>query len=161
MRSSRFLFAGGVPRLRGLPGALAVILALFVLQARAQEANWVTDYSQAKARAVELKHFILLDFTGSDWCPWCVRMDKEVFSKPVFADFAAKHLVLVKLDYPRAKPQPAAEKMQNAQLAERFRIDGYPTYVLLDSSGQEVRRQVGYLAGGPAAFIRWTGLKGL
>ena len=143
---------------RYFAAATAVIIALCPLHAQAQEADWKTNFVQAKTTAAQLQHYILLDFTGSDWCPWCVRMDKEVFSKAAFADFAAKHLVLVKLDYPRTKPQPAEEKAQNAELAKQFQIEGYPTYVLLDPSGKEVRRQVGYLQGGPAEFVRWTGL---
>lgn len=154
-----------LPARAGLPGkwrfhALATALLTFVcvLQVQAQVLNWKTDFAQAKAAAAESNRFILLDFTGSDWCPWCIRMDKEVFERPAFADFAAKHLVLVKLDFPRGKPQPPAEKVQNEQLAQKFRIQGYPTYVLLDQAGKEVRRQEGYLPGGPVQFIRWTGL---
>lgn len=154
-----------LPVRAGLPGkwriqvVVAAVVAFCILQAQAQELNWKTDFAQAKAAAAESKRFILLDFTGSDWCPWCIRMDREVLEKPVFADFAAKHLVLVMLDFPRSKPQPAAEKVQNVQLAQKFRIQGYPTYVLLDSTGNEVRRQEGYLPGGPVEFIRWTGLQ--
>jgi thioredoxin-related protein len=158
-------FPSCLPARAGLPGkrpgqilAMALVAFLFTLQAHAQVLNWKTDLAQAKAAAAESKRFILLDFTGSDWCPWCIRMDKEVFERPAFADFAAKHLVLVKLDFPRSKPQPAAEKVQNQQLAQKFGIQGYPTYVLLDSTGNEVRRQEGYLPGGPVEFIRWIGL---
>src|ERR671939_312038 len=98
--------------------AVTALLAFWLVQAQAQVLNWKTDFAQAKAAAAESKRFILLDFTGSDWCPWCVRMDKEVLERPAFADFAAKHLVLVKLDFPRSKLQPAAEKIQNEQLAQ-------------------------------------------
>jgi thioredoxin-related protein len=158
-------FPSCLPSRASLPGkwifrvlATALVVFLFTLQAHAQVLNWKTDLAQAKAAAAESKHFILLDFTGSDWCPWCIRMDKEVFERPAFADFAAKHLVLVKLDFPRSKPQPTAEKVQNEQLAQKFGIQGYPTYVLLDSTGNEVRRQEGYLPGGPVEFIRWMDL---
>jgi thioredoxin-related protein len=154
-----------LPSRAGLPGKWRVqvvttaLLTFFcILQVHAQVLSWKTDFTQAKAAAAESKRFILLDFTGSDWCPWCIRMDKEVLERPAFADFAAKHLVLVKLDFPRSKPQPAAEKVQNEQLAQKFVIQGYPTYVLLDSAGNEVRRQEGYLPGGPVEFIRWIGL---
>lgn len=154
-----------LPSQAGLPGkrrfqvlATAVLTFFCIVQAHAQVLNWKTDLGQAQAAAAESKRSVLLDFTGSDWCPWCIRMDKEVFERPAFADFAAKHLVLVKLDFPRSKPQPAAEKLQNQQLAQKFRIQGYPTYVLLDSTGNEVRRQEGYLPGGPVEFIRWIGL---
>ena len=137
----------------------SVVLAVPVIS-RAVEANWKTDFSEAKSLAAEQKRYVLLDFTGSDWCPWCVKMDKEVFAHREFADFAAKNLVLVRLDFPRTKPQPGPEKAQNEELAKKFQIEGYPTYVLLDPKGNEVRRQVGYLEGGPGGFIRWTGLLG-
>ncbi|MBV8901158.1 MAG: thioredoxin family protein [Verrucomicrobia bacterium] len=154
-----------LPARAGLPGkwksqvlAAALLTFFCILQVQAQVLNWQTDFARAKAAATESRRFMLLDFTGSDWCPWCIRMDKEVFERPAFADFAAKHLVLVKLDFPRGKPQPPAEKVQNEQLAQKFKIQGYPTYVLLDTAGNEVRRQEGYLPGGPVEFIRWLGL---
>jgi thioredoxin-related protein len=140
---------------------MVIVLAClggWTLQTQAQQLNWNSNFIRAKTAAAESNRFILLDFTGSDWCPWCIRMDKEVFERPAFADFAAKHLVLVKLDFPRSKAQPAAEKVQNQELAQKFAIQGYPTYVLLDSAGNEVRRQEGYLPGGPSEFIRWIGL---
>jgi thioredoxin-related protein len=144
--------------------AVLALIGIMVLSgavvSRAVETNWKTNFAQAQSLAAEQKHYLLLDFTGSDWCPWCVKMDKEVFAHRAFMDFAAKNLVLVKLDFPRSKPQPAAEKAQNQELAQKFRIEGYPTYVLLDPNGNEVRRQVGYLEGGPSGFIRWTRLQG-
>ena len=162
MQSSSCLpFRTGLPGKRGLQVLAMALLTFWILQVQAQSQvlNWKTDFAQARAAAADSKRFMLLDFTGSDWCPWCIRMDKEVFERPAFADFAAKHLVLVKLDFPRSKPQPAVEKLQNEQLAQKFGIQGYPTYVLLDSTGNEVRRQEGYLPGGPAEFIRWLGLQ--
>jgi protein disulfide-isomerase len=87
-------------------------------------------------------------------------MDKEVFNQSQFSDFALKNLVLVKVDFPRRAAQSPAEKNQNEQLAKKYAIEGFPTYVLLDSSGKEVRRQVGYLQGGANAFIDWLGLSG-
>src|SRR5690348_4235887 len=101
------------------PALVAMLALSWLSSAQAQETNWTSDFARAKAAASESKHFILLDFTGSDWCPWCIRMDKEVFSHRAFADFAARRLVLVKLDFPHSKPQPAPEKAQNTQLAQR------------------------------------------
>jgi protein disulfide-isomerase len=120
---------------------------------------WQTDYAAAKSSATQQNKYILLDFTGSDWCPYCIKMDKEVFAKPAFSTFADQKLVLVKLDFPRRANQSAAEKSQNQELAKKYGIEGFPTYVLLDPSGKEVRRQVGYLEGGPDAFISWARLK--
>jgi protein disulfide-isomerase len=117
---------------------------------------WQTDYAAAKSTATQQNKYILLDFTGSDWCPYCIKMDKEVFAKPAFSTFADQKLILVKLDFPRRVNQSAAEKSQNQELAKKYGIEGFPTYVLLDPSGKEVRRQVGYLDGGPEAFISWA-----
>ena len=136
--------------------ALAAILLFVGRSAFAGDVSWTTNLSQAKSQAASEKKLVLLDFTGSDWCPWCVKMDKEVFDQKAFADFATNKLVLVKLDFPQSKEQPAAEKAQNTELAKKFKIQGFPTYVLLDASGKEVRRQVGYLPGGPSEFIKWA-----
>jgi thioredoxin-related protein len=120
---------------------------------------WQTDYAAAQSAATQQNKYILLDFTGSDWCPYCIKMDKEVFAKPAFSTFADQKLILVKLDFPRKANQSAAEKSQNEELAKKYSIEGFPTYVLLDPSGKEVRRQVGYLEGGPQAFISWAQVK--
>ena len=117
---------------------------------------WQTDYKQALEQAAKEKKNVLLDFTGSDWCPFCVQMDKEVLNQPEFKTFAATNLILVKLDFPRRKQLPPGEKEQNERLGQRFSIEGYPTYILLDPTGKEVKRQVGYLAGGPKEFIKWA-----
>ena len=141
----------------------AIVLALLLSAAtslRAAELSWQTDFAKASQQAAQEHKYILLDFTGSDWCPWCIKMDKEVFNQSQFSDFALKNLVLVKLDFPRKAAQTPAEKSQNEGLAKKYGIEGFPTYVLLDPSGKEVRRQVGYLQGGATAFIDWLGLAG-
>jgi thioredoxin-related protein len=122
----------------------------------ADQNSWTTDFKQAKAEAANQRKSVLLDFTGSDWCPWCMKMDKEVFDQKQFQDFASKNLILVKLDYPRTKELSPTETAQNEQLQQEFRIEGFPTYILLDPSGKEIKRQEGYLRGGPSAFIRWA-----
>jgi len=122
---------------------------------RAAELAWQTDFNQAAQQAAQEHKYVLLDFTGSDWCPWCIKMDKEVFNQSEFSDFALKNLVLVKLDFPRRAAQSPAVKSQNEELAKKFGIEGFPTYILLDPSGKEVRRQVGYLQGGATAFMDW------
>jgi len=117
---------------------------------------WQTNYKLALEQAAKEKKKVLLDFTGSDWCPYCVQMDKEVLNQPEFKTFAAENLILVKLDFPRRKQLPGGESEQNHRLGQQFSIEGFPTYILLDPTGKEVRRQVGYLQGGPKAFIGWA-----
>ena len=128
----------------------------FVKAAPQSDELWRTDYKQALAQAAREKKNVLLDFTGSDWCPYCVQMDKEVLSRPEFEKFATNNLVLVKLDFPRRKQLPPAESEQNHRLGQQFAIEGYPTYILVDRTGKEVKRQVGYLEGGPKEFIKWA-----
>jgi len=114
---------------------------------------WGTDLPGALNQARMDNKLVLLDFTGSDWCPWCIKFDGEVLSTSEFASYAGNKLVLVKLDFPRHTPQDAALKQANQELYQRFNVGGYPTYILLDSSGKELGRQVGYRPGGPDAFI--------
>jgi len=127
-----------------------------MLATSAAAEGWKTDYPAALEQAAKEKKMVLLDFTGSDWCGWCIKMVKDTFSQPEFQRFAEKNLVLVELDFPNEKPQSAGEKKQNEELSKKFNVEGYPTLVLLDSKGREVARNVGYLAGGPAAFIKWV-----
>jgi protein disulfide-isomerase len=128
----------------------------FVKAAPQSDALWQTDYRQALAQAAKEKKNVLLDFTGSDWCPYCIQMDREVLSRPEFEKFATNNLILVKLDFPRRKQLPPAESEQNHRLGQQFAIEGYPTYILVDPTGKEVKRQVGYLEGGAKEFIRWA-----
>ena len=96
---------------------------------------------------------VLMDFTGSDWCGWCIKFDKEVFATKEFADYAAKNLVLVQLDFPRRKEQSADLKKTNTALQSKYDVSGFPTLVVLDKDGKVAGKQVGYLEGGPKAFI--------
>jgi len=133
--------------------ALALLLTLSLVPAlRAADGSWETDPAKALADAKGTKKLILMDFTGSDWCSWCMRLNKEVFSQPEFQQYAKDNLVLVELDFPRNKPQSAEDKARNEALARKFRIEGFPTIVVLNSEGKQVG-QLGYMPGGPTAFI--------
>jgi len=115
-------------------------------------ANWLTDFPAAKATAKAENKVVLLNFTGSDWCGWCIRLRSEVFSQAEFDAYANDHLVLVEADFPRGKAQPAELQQANAALARQFHITGYPTLVVLDGDGNQLGT-LGYQAGGPQAFI--------
>src|SRR5438552_7159697 len=91
------------------------LLALAGSSARAAE--WLTDLPAAQAAAKAENKIVLLDFTGSDWCGWCIRLRNEVFSKPEFDAYANDNLVLVEVDFPRQKSQSAALKQANRVLA--------------------------------------------
>ena len=133
--------------------AFGLLVAWALLPVAASEGEWLTDLPKALERAKTEKKMVLLDFTGSDWCGWCIRFNKEVLSTSDFKDYAAKNLVLVELDYPSRKKLSAELVKANAALKEKYKVDGFPTFVVLNGEGREVGRQVGYLAGGPKAFI--------
>ena len=114
--------------------------------------GWMTDPDKGVAAAKGTKKLVLMDFTGSDWCGWCIRLNKEVFSQPEFQQYAKDNLVLVELDFPRSKPQEAADKARNENLATQYGIQGIPTIVVLNGEGKKVG-ELGYMKGGPKAFI--------
>jgi thioredoxin-related protein len=114
--------------------------------------KWETDFDLAKKRAKEENKSILVDFTGSDWCGWCIKLKKEVFDQPAFQEYAKKNLIMVELDFPRKTPIDEKLKEQNKKLAEEYEIRGYPTILLLNSKGREVAR-TGYQEGGPEKYI--------
>ena len=133
--------------------AAVALMAGIGLQAMAADLNWGTDLPKALAQAKAEKKMILLDFTGSDWCSWCIKFDKDTLATDTFAAYAKTHLELVVVDYPRAKPQSDALKAANKALGAKYKVDGYPTFVVLNAEGKEIGRQVGYAPGGPDAFI--------
>ena len=116
-----------------------------------ERVSWLTDLDEGIKVAKAENKAILVDFTGSDWCGWCIRLKKEVFDQKEFAA-ARKDFVLVELDYPQKKKQPAEEKAKNKALAEKFGIEGFPTIMLLDSNGEPFA-QTGYEAGGPVKYL--------
>ena len=122
-------------------------------QVQASGLTWSLDFPRALARAKAGNRMVLIDFTGSDWCPWCIKFDEDVLSKAGFAAYAENKLVLVLADFPNHTKQSSALKQANEELGKQFQVDGYPTLVVLNSSGKEIGRQVGYAPGGPDAFI--------
>jgi protein disulfide-isomerase len=136
---------------KSLRFALLVCSLAFALAARAAE--WTEDYAAALAQAKREHKNLLLDFTGSDWCGWCKKIDTDVFAQPAFVAYANKNLVLVKLDFPRQRPMPDAVKQQNQSLKGKYNVGGFPTLILLDASETKLFEQVGYRPGGPEAFL--------
>ena len=115
-------------------------------------AGWDDDYEKAAAQAKSEKKLLLMDFTGSDWCGWCIKLDKEVFSKKEFKDYAKENLVLLEVDFPQSKQQTKKLKEQNEKLQKEHSIRGYPTIVVLNPEGKKVG-ELGYMEGGPKAFV--------
>jgi thioredoxin-related protein len=114
----------------------------------------MTDWEAAKAKAKAENKPILINFTGTDWCGWCIRIEKEVFSKKEFQEYAAKNLILMEVDFPKKKEQSAELKTQNKALDKEFKIEGYPTIFLLDAEGKKISEDIGYREGGPEAYAK-------
>ncbi len=112
----------------------------------------MTNLEEAQQIAKEDGLPILIDFTGSDWCGWCIKLVDEIFSQKEFIEYATENLVMVKLDFPKDIHQTEDTKRYNRQLAEKYNIRGFPTILLLNSKG-EVIAQTGYQYGGAAKYV--------
>ena len=117
------------------------------------ESTWLSDYKKAQQEAKASNKFLLLDFTGSDWCGWCKRLEQEILSQSQFENYARENLVLLEVDFPRAKPQSPELRKQNQELAQQYQIEGFPTIVVLNGDGQKLWQYDGYFPDGLAAFI--------
>ncbi len=115
--------------------------------------TWLDSMKEARALSIKTGKPILADFTGSDWCAYCVKLREEVFDQAEFQMWAADRFVLLELDYPRHHPQSAEVKRQNESLKEQYKIDSYPTVLFLDARGTVIGKS-GYVRGGPKAWIK-------
>ena len=114
--------------------------------------GWTDDYEAARKRASAEGKNLLIDFTGSDWCVWCVKLRKEVFEQPGF-EAAGDKFVLLELDYPKDKSRVTeAVALQNAALLKKYPIKAYPTILLCDAAGKPFAA-TGYQAGGPEKYL--------
>jgi thioredoxin-related protein len=133
---------------------LLVATACILISPFAQaEPGWLNDYKKAQQEAKASNKFLLLDFTGSDWCIWCKKLEKEILSQARFKDYARENLVLLEVDFPRAKLQSAELRKQNQELAQQYRVEGFPTIVVLNGDGQKLWQYDGYFPEGATAFI--------
>ncbi len=114
--------------------------------------EWLTSVPKASAEAKKASRLILADFTGSDWCGWCMKLKAEVFDTPEFKDWAGKTVVLLELDFPKTKKQDEATKKQNQAMAQKYNVRGFPTIHFLKADGTSVGT-MGYQEGGPKAWI--------
>ena len=123
---------------------IALLACCAFVAVHAADLTWLTDFSKAQAQAKSENKLILMNFTGSDWCPACIQLDKTVLSQPEFADYAQKNLVTVLVDFPQGKPQSDELKAANDKLSKKYDISGFPTLVLAKPDGTVVWQQVGY-----------------
>ena len=138
---------------------LLILVAFSSISLFAQELSWETDMSKAAERAEKEHKVIMLFFTGSDWCGWCIRLQNEVFKQADFKSWAQEKVVLVELDFPRNTPQSEDIKNQNVTLSQMFEVKGYPTvwFVKPSKAGEKINLEkigsTGYVAGGPEAWL--------
>ncbi len=122
--------------------AAALVLTLTAIGKPAENGavpgEWTMDFDAARKVAAEKKLPIFINFTGSDWCGWCKHMEKEVFAKQEWLDYAKESLMLVWIDFPKDQSLvPEKYRERNRQLSETFEVGGYPTYVILDDNGRD------------------------
>jgi protein disulfide-isomerase len=145
--------AGSVPLApRPSPAPVSAPVAAQETDVSPSAVAWTTDYNAALDQAKSEHKHVFLFFTGSDWCGWCKKLQREILKTNEFAGYAQDKLVLVELDYPHQKQQSYEVKVQNHMLEGRYNISGFPTVVILDESGKAVAR-MGYQEGGPGPFI--------
>lgn len=137
--------------------AKSIVLALLTTflmsgMALADKATWLTSWDDAVKQSKERGKPILMDFTGSDWCGWCMKLDKEVFDTETFQKWAKKNVVLLKLDFPNEIEQSPELVAQNQALAQRYGVRGFPTIIFADQDGKPIGK-LGYDRGGPEV---WT-----
>lgn len=139
-----------------------LFIALFTigLAAHSQQLNWHSDLSEASAVAMKEHKPLLLFFTGSDWCGWCMRLQKEVLTTPEFTRWAKDNVVLVELDFPRRKQLPGNIVAQNNEMQQLLGVRGYPTVWFLRPTDKDGKvnfdrlGSTGYVAGGPANWLQ-------
>lgn len=115
--------------------------------------GWHTSWEQAAAESKKTGKPILMDFTGSDWCGWCIKLKKEVFDTAKFKSWASQKVVLLELDFPQKKKLDKATRAQNERLAKKYNVQGFPTIVFADHTGKMISTY-GYDQGGPDNWTR-------
>lgn len=117
--------------------------------------GWIEDFALAKTLAKAGHKHILLAFSGSDWCGWCVKLGQDVYTQNEFIDKAKRKFVLVMIDNPRNQDSLSTlAREQNRALTQQFAISGFPSAVICDATGTEIGRIEGYVKGGPAAYLK-------
>jgi len=129
---------------------LITIILSFGIAAQAE--NWNEDFEKASSEAKTSGKYLLLDFSGSDWCPWCIKLDSEVLSHEAFKTFAKENLVCVLIDFPSKKQQSEKRKKENKKLMKQFRVSGFPTLIILSPDGDFVGT-TGYRRGGAEQYV--------
>jgi thioredoxin-related protein len=138
---------------------LLFVLFIGMQTIQSQELKWHTDVKEAISIGNKEHKPLMMFFTGSDWCGWCIRLQKEVLLTPEFAKWAVDNVILVELDYPRRTAQTPEVKKQNDELQQAFGIQGFPTIYFANGTDAEGKvnfeglGNTGYVAGGATAWL--------
>lgn len=115
--------------------------------------QWETNYDHAVAQAKASSKPLVLLFTGSDWCGWCIKLENEALGTPEFASAVGDQFIFVKLDFPMKTSLPKEIATQNSNLKDRFGVKGFPTVIVLDSNENQIG-MTGYQPGGGASYAK-------
>ncbi|MGE4301794.1 MAG: thioredoxin family protein, partial [Victivallaceae bacterium] len=116
------------------------------------ELNWLTDFEAAKKQATAENKPMFVLFTGSDWCPWCIKLERELLSSPEFGKYAKDNLVMVMVDFPRGKEIAPAQAAANQKLSEQYNVSGFPTVLLMNAEGKVIGES-GYEKLSPQKYV--------
>ena len=115
--------------------------------------GWLTNIEKAQALAKKEGRMVLVDFTGSDWCPPCKALHSKIFLSKEFKTYAKEKLVLVEIDFPRRKQLSDEQKKYNQAQANKYGLLGVPMVLVFDSKGKQVHKEVGFRGQSPKAYI--------
>jgi len=138
---------------------ITLLLVVGAMTVQSQELKWETNVQTASELSIKTKKPLLLFFTGSDWCGWCIRLQNEVLKTPEFLAWAKDNVILVELDFPRRSPQQPDIQQQNMQMQQMFEVRGYPTVWFANPSKKDGKftldklGSTGYVAGGPSKWL--------
>ena len=138
---------------------LILVFFIGIVATQAQELKWHTNVKEAVVIGNKENKPLLLFFTGSDWCGWCIRLQKEVLKTPEFTKWAKDNVILVELDYPRSVPQTPEIKQQNYEIQNVLGVQGYPTVYFVKGEKKDEKfnlqalGKTGYVPGGPVAWL--------
>ena len=127
-----------------------LIVFLFLTSISADQL-WITDFDVALEKAKENEKYLLIEFSGSDWCPPCIRLNNEVFKTDLWKKWADENVISVLIDFPKSG-QSNKDKIKNELVAKNLNVTYFPTIVILNKNGEEMFR-TGYKSGGPEKFI--------
>jgi len=133
------------------------MLLLFTLVLPAFALDWQTDLDEAKKQALSEGKILLINFSGSDWCGWCKKLDREVFSQDEFTAWAQDKFVCLLIDFPKYKPQSREEKLTKMAWRDKFQVESFPTILLVDAESDAIIYRMGYQPGGTDKFIERLG----